>query len=227
MYPSTGYVTCILDDAKVYTNHAKKKIIDLDDVKLASQLVLDKSFTSPPPRDVLLELARGRNIAPLPLIKSHCGLRLPPDRYCLVAANYKLKAAAQPKKMIKSALSLDKSIINDKQTIKTQIKTSAAAVTQMPMLKRQTITTVPKTQTVTIPKPVFKFTTTSTSASSGSSGGGGGGGGGNSGGMTMNKQQSSMMKMKSEIKTENENEEQMSSTAIKRRREDDDFQMMD
>lgn len=47
-----GYVTCILDDAKVYTTHAKKKIIDLDDVKLASQLVLDKAFTSPPPRDV-------------------------------------------------------------------------------------------------------------------------------------------------------------------------------
>lgn len=45
-------MTCILDDAKVYTNHAKKKIIDLDDVKLASQLVLDKSFSNPPPRDV-------------------------------------------------------------------------------------------------------------------------------------------------------------------------------
>lgn len=41
-----------MDDAKVYTNHAKKKIIDLDDVKLASQMVLDKSFTNPPPRDV-------------------------------------------------------------------------------------------------------------------------------------------------------------------------------
>lgn len=50
--PTLGYVTCILDDAKVYTNHAKKKLIDLDDVKLASQLVLDKSFTNPPPRDV-------------------------------------------------------------------------------------------------------------------------------------------------------------------------------
>lgn len=47
-----GYVTCILDDAKVYTNHAKKKVIDLDDVKLASQMVLDKAFTAPPPRDV-------------------------------------------------------------------------------------------------------------------------------------------------------------------------------
>lgn len=47
-----GYVTCILDDAKVYANHAKKKIIDLDDVKLASQMTLEKAFTTPPPREV-------------------------------------------------------------------------------------------------------------------------------------------------------------------------------
>lgn len=47
-----GYVTCILDDAKVYANHAKKKIIELDDVKLASQMTLEKAFTTPPPREV-------------------------------------------------------------------------------------------------------------------------------------------------------------------------------
>ncbi|KAJ6635503.1 Transcription initiation factor TFIID subunit 9 [Pseudolycoriella hygida] len=141
------YVTCILDDAKVYTNHAKKKVIDLDDVKLASQMVLDKSFTAPPPRDVLLELARGRNIAPLPLIKPHCGLRLPPDRYCLVAANYKLRAAAQNKKLTKSA-------IENRSTIKTQIKATPASAAKRPVANAS------KSQTVTIPKPVFKFSTT-------------------------------------------------------------------
>lgn len=56
-----GYVTCILDDAKVYTNHAKKKVIDLDDVKLASQMVLDKAFTAPPPRDVNSIPVRSKN----------------------------------------------------------------------------------------------------------------------------------------------------------------------
>ncbi|KAG4074214.1 hypothetical protein HA402_015517 [Bradysia odoriphaga] len=140
------YVTCILDDAKVYTNHAKKKVIDLDDVKLASQMVLDKAFTAPPPRDVLLELARGRNIAPLPLIKPHCGLRLPPDRYCLVAANYKLRAA-QNKKMTKSA-------IENRSTIKTQIKSTPTSTIKRPAVNAS------KSQTVTIPKPVFKFSTT-------------------------------------------------------------------
>lgn len=42
----------VLDDAKVYSNHAKKKIIDLDDVRLAVQMQQDRSFTNPPSRDV-------------------------------------------------------------------------------------------------------------------------------------------------------------------------------
>lgn len=74
------YVTSILDDARVFANHSKKKAIDLDDVRLAVQIQVDKSFTSPPPREVLLEVARVKNVTPLPLIKPHCGLRLPPDR---------------------------------------------------------------------------------------------------------------------------------------------------
>ena len=48
----SGYVTDILDDAKVYSNHANKKNIDAEDVKLALQCRLDHSFTTPPPRDV-------------------------------------------------------------------------------------------------------------------------------------------------------------------------------
>ncbi|NWU05136.1 TAF9 factor, partial [Cephalopterus ornatus] len=45
------YVTTILEDAKIYSSHAKK-----------------------------------------PLIKPYSGPRLPPDRYCLTAPNYRLKA---------------------------------------------------------------------------------------------------------------------------------------
>ena len=48
----TGYVTDILDDAKVYSTHANKKNIDTEDVKLAVQCRLDHSYTTPPPRDV-------------------------------------------------------------------------------------------------------------------------------------------------------------------------------
>ncbi|XP_073819619.1 TBP-associated factor 9 [Musca autumnalis] len=163
------YVTCILDDAKVFANHARKKTIDLDDVKLATEVVLDKAFTCPPPRHVISKLAEVRNSMPLPPIKPHCGLRLPPDRYCLSACNYKLRAANQAKKMTKSAL-------DNRSTIKAQVKGGAGS-----SVKRQTVVT-PKAQVVTIPKPVIKFTTTPKTVSvdgskvmSGSSGAAGGG----------------------------------------------------
>ncbi|XP_041981922.1 transcription initiation factor TFIID subunit 9 [Aricia agestis] len=89
------YVTSVLEDARVFANHAKKKTIDLDDVRLSVQMQLDKSFTNPPPREVLLEIARVKNVNPLPFIKPHCGPRLPPDRYCLSACNYRLKPATK------------------------------------------------------------------------------------------------------------------------------------
>lgn len=86
------YVTTILDDAKIYSSHAKKATVDADDVRLAIQCRADQSFTSPPPRDFLLDIARQRNQTPLPLIKPYSGPRLPPDRYCLTAPNYRLKS---------------------------------------------------------------------------------------------------------------------------------------
>ncbi|XP_052021135.1 transcription initiation factor TFIID subunit 9-like [Apodemus sylvaticus] len=86
------YVTTILDDAKIYSSHVKKATVDADDVRLAIQCRADQSFTSPPPRDFLLDIARQRNQTPLPLIKPYSGPRLPPDRYCLTAPNYRLKS---------------------------------------------------------------------------------------------------------------------------------------
>ncbi|XP_009324942.1 PREDICTED: transcription initiation factor TFIID subunit 9B [Pygoscelis adeliae] len=89
---SRGYVTTILEDAKIYSSHAKKSGVDADDVRLAIQCRTDQSFTSPPPRDFLLDIARQKNQTPLPLIKPYSGPRLPPDRYCLTAPNYRLKS---------------------------------------------------------------------------------------------------------------------------------------
>lgn len=112
-------MTTIIEDAKIYATHAKKSNVDADDIKLAIQCRMDQSFTSPPPRDVsssswfgpaglllsprsdedlllcvqfLLEVARQKNQTPLPLIKPYTGPRLPPDRYCLTAPNYRLKS---------------------------------------------------------------------------------------------------------------------------------------
>ncbi|XP_076042639.1 uncharacterized protein LOC143026326 isoform X2 [Oratosquilla oratoria] len=93
------YISQILDDARVYSNYAKKaKAIELDDVKLAVHMQMEKSFTTPPPRDLLLDLARTRNANPLPPIKPQCGIRLPPDRYCLSACNYRLKPSRKVRK---------------------------------------------------------------------------------------------------------------------------------
>jgi len=51
-----GYITTILEDARVYSEHAQKKELDVADVKLAIQNRMDHSFTAPPPRDVRVSL---------------------------------------------------------------------------------------------------------------------------------------------------------------------------
>lgn len=181
------YVTCILDDARVFANHAKKKVIDLDDVRLAVQMQLDKSFTTPPPREVLLDVARSKNITPLPLIKPHCGLRLPPDRYCLSSCNYKLVKTHIPKKLpMKNALG---------GTPKMNNKGSNQMV-----VKRQTLVTVSKTQAVNVPKPVFKFS---------------------SGNKVISKAAPKISNQQSVVKMETDD-----SQAMKRKREDDDYDVL-
>jgi len=92
---SYRYVTGILEDARVYSGHARKKALDTEDVKLAVQLASEQGFTSPPPREALLELARAKNATQLPLIQPKPGVRLPPDRHCLTATNYRLKGRAR------------------------------------------------------------------------------------------------------------------------------------
>ncbi|KAG6451110.1 transcription initiation factor TFIID subunit 9 [Manduca sexta] len=145
------YVTSVLDDARVFANHAKKKTIDLDDVRLSVQMQLDKSFTNPPPREVLLEVARVKNVNPLPLIKPHCGLRLPPDRYCLSACNYRLKPATKK--------AIAKTTITPTPTIKTMPTPKPPPSQQNVVVKRPpgAIVNVSAGKPNIIPKPVLKF----------------------------------------------------------------------
>ncbi|XP_015587903.1 transcription initiation factor TFIID subunit 9 [Cephus cinctus] len=149
------YVTCILDDSRIYANHAKKKFIDLDDVRLAVKMQLERTFTNPPPRDVLLDVARAKNNIPLPFVKPNNGLRLPPDRYCLNATNYKLKNAS--KKMGGKALhSLGpNSLTGGQPRIKVEGNKAGLSIVKRP----GTLATVARTQAISIPKPVFKFST--------------------------------------------------------------------
>lgn len=89
----TGYASRVLEDAQLFSAYAKKKNIDSDDVGIAVQMQMERSFQGPPPRDALLEIARNKNTQQLPPIKSHNGMRLPADRYSLVAANLRLVSA--------------------------------------------------------------------------------------------------------------------------------------
>ena len=149
-----GYVTCILDDSRIYANHAKKKFIDLDDVRLAVKMQLERTFTNPPPRDVLLDVARIKNNVPLPFVKPNNGLRLPPDRYCLNVTNYKLKSAV--KKTIAKPLH---SVVGNVGVGQNRLKIDSNK-TGLSIVKRPgTLSTVARTQTISIPKPIFKFST--------------------------------------------------------------------
>jgi len=88
---SYRYISSILEDSKVLSHHARKKAVDIDDVKLAVQMYTEHNLTNPPTRDILLEVASRKNATPLPIPKASGGMRLPPDRHCLTACNYKLK----------------------------------------------------------------------------------------------------------------------------------------
>ncbi|KMQ89809.1 transcription initiation factor tfiid subunit 9-like protein [Lasius niger] len=153
------YVTCILDDSRVYANHAKKKFIDLDDVRLAVKMQLERSFTNPPPRDVLLDVARAKNNIPLPFVKPNNGLRLPPDRYCLNATNYRLKNATK-----KVAQKPTHSMVGNNQSGGQSRPKVDGNKTGVSIVKRPgTLATVARTQSISIPKPVLKFSTATTS----------------------------------------------------------------
>ncbi|XP_027124807.1 transcription initiation factor TFIID subunit 9 [Coffea eugenioides] len=95
------YAVDVLTDAQIYSDHADKSVIDSDDVKLAIQSKVNFSFSQPPPREVLLELARNRNKIPLPKSITRPGIPLPPEQDTLINPNYQF---AITKKQSKQAI---------------------------------------------------------------------------------------------------------------------------
>lgn len=87
------YVSDVLDDARVYSEYSAKKSVDADDVRLAVQMKVENTLTNPPSREMLSELAQEKNAVALPALKQQYGLRLPPDRYCTLQPNFRLKQA--------------------------------------------------------------------------------------------------------------------------------------
>lgn len=164
---SYRYISCILDDAQIFSSHAKKKSLDVDDVRLAIQMQMDRHFTTPPPRELLLEIARQKNSIALPLIKSTAGLRLPPDRYSLTACNYRLKSAnkkprptanaprisitaLQPNNTAKVTPAIN---LNSKSGATLSVVTKAVAPPTVTIVSRTTASAVPRAA----PTPIIKF----------------------------------------------------------------------
>ncbi|KAK9081622.1 hypothetical protein Syun_031405 [Stephania yunnanensis] len=94
------YVVDVLTDAQVYSEHAGKPAIDTDDIKLAIQTKVNFSFSQPPPREVLLELASNRNKIPLPKSIAGPGISLPPEEDTLISPNYQLALPKRPHQAI-------------------------------------------------------------------------------------------------------------------------------
>eukprot|EP00002_Diphylleia_rotans_P012750 TRINITY_DN2491_c0_g1_i2.p1 TRINITY_DN2491_c0_g1~~TRINITY_DN2491_c0_g1_i2.p1 ORF type:complete len:168 (+),score=41.05 TRINITY_DN2491_c0_g1_i2:51-554(+) len=84
------YLSEVFQDAQVYSQHANKTALDVEDVRLAVQMRVNTSFTQPPPREVILEIAQQKNSQPLPPIPQKFGIRLPPEQHCLTQPNYQL-----------------------------------------------------------------------------------------------------------------------------------------
>ncbi|KAL1919852.1 uncharacterized protein VTP21DRAFT_1783 [Calcarisporiella thermophila] len=132
------YSVDVLQDALAYSEHAEKSKLDVDDVRLAVQGRVNHSFTTPPPKEFLLELAEEKNRTPLPLIPERYGIRLPPERHCLTAINYNLvpEAPPPPKPIIPNSsnapLSLSTSSINDNTAAPSQFSNATPNTQQNP-----------------------------------------------------------------------------------------------
>ncbi|QCD80101.1 transcription initiation factor TFIID subunit 9-like [Vigna unguiculata] len=132
------YVVDVLTDAQVYSEHAGKSAIDCDDVKLAIQSKINFSFSQPPPREVLLELAQNRNKIPLPKTIAGPGIPLPPDQDTLISPNYQFgirnKRPAEP---LEETEDEETTIPNPTQEDKVEMQQNPHQRVSFPLPKRQ------------------------------------------------------------------------------------------
>lgn len=84
------YVSSVLTDSRMFSEHADKSSIDLDDIKLAIRSRCNFTFTQPPPRDVTMRLVAERNVVPLPPVDQKAGIALPPAEFQLTAPSYEV-----------------------------------------------------------------------------------------------------------------------------------------
>ncbi|KAL9239297.1 hypothetical protein vseg_013633 [Gypsophila vaccaria] len=127
------YVVDVLTDAQVYSEHAGKATIDPDDIKLAIQSKVNFSFSQPPPREVLLELAKNRNKIPLPKNAGGPGIPLPPEEDTLIAPNYQLLIPTKQSTQALEEMEEDGSAPSSSQEPKTDLPQNAPQRVSFPL----------------------------------------------------------------------------------------------
>ncbi|KXS09322.1 TFIID-31kDa-domain-containing protein [Gonapodya prolifera JEL478] len=84
------YAVEILQDSHEFAVHAGRSEVKEADVKLAVDARATHSFTSPPTREFLAEIAEKRNALPLPTVGERYGPRLPPQNFLLTHPNFRI-----------------------------------------------------------------------------------------------------------------------------------------
>lgn len=87
---SVSVLIQIIQDAEVYAQHASRSSVNLDDLRLAVRAKQNFSFSKPPGRREMAEIAQSRNTEPIPEVKRSYGIALPPDDKTLTSATYQL-----------------------------------------------------------------------------------------------------------------------------------------
>lgn len=83
------YCTDVLQESLVYADHASRSTdLTVEDVRLATQSIINISFLLPPSREVTSQIANERNSIPLPPIENEDPIKLPPEEQCLLAPHY-------------------------------------------------------------------------------------------------------------------------------------------
>jgi len=89
------YTVNVLKDAQIFQAHRSGQKVEIEDLRLAIQSRVNNSFTQPPPRELMLELAADRNSQPLNPVPKRFGVLLPPESMVLGNANYQLGDVAK------------------------------------------------------------------------------------------------------------------------------------
>ena len=89
----------ILQESLIYAEHAKRPDLEptIEDVRLATQRIVNSSFVTAPSRDVIAKVAAEKNCIPLPLLENEDPIKLPPEEYCLLAPHYKVTSLKSKK----------------------------------------------------------------------------------------------------------------------------------